>query len=1030
VSRRSISDANGSGRRSRRRYAVIALALALLLGGSNRLAAGGEHSGEVTFGGVPVPGVTVTASSGDRQLITVTDERGRFQLPDATAGVWTISVEMLGFEPLTREVTVTADPQPSAWTLTLKSFDEIARGAAPSSSSAASAQRILGSTPNAASASQAPATGGRGQGGFQRAAAASAPAAATPRPAADEAAGDADASASDGFLINGSVNNGAASPFAQAAAFGNNRRSRGSLFNYSFAVSAGNSALDARPFTFGDQPVAKPDYNDLHLAGTFGGPLRFSHVLRNGPVVFAGFQRTDNHFSTTQPGVMPTPLERTGDLSQSRDPFGQPIQIRDPLTGEPFPGNAIPAARINPQAAALIGYYPLPNVGDATGYNFQAPLLTATEQNLLTTRVTQAINSRNQLIGALAYQHTSTDQTSVFAFTDTTVLSGIDTSVTWTHLVTRALSIRPRAQFTQLSNRVTPFFANRTNVSGLAGITGNNQDPENWGPPGLGFSTITTLTDALPNVNRNQTYGGGMEVFWSHGRHNLTVGGDLKRNAVDIQSQQNPRGAWTFTGAVTGSDLADFLLGYPSTSAIATGNADKYFRAFVSDAYVSDDWRVSPTLTLQLGARWEYDTPPTELYGRLVNLAIAPGFSAATPVTGSFLQPDRHGLQPRLATAWRPVPGSSLVIRAGYGIYRNSGVYQPIITLLAQQPPLSNTFTVATSPAAPIRMADGFVPPAVGLPNTFAVDPYMRIGEVQNWQALAQRDLPGSLTIIASYLGTAGIDLPQEFLPNTFPRGATNPCLSCPSGFVYLTTNGSSSRHAGQLQLRRRLRNGLAGTLQYTLAKATDDATAFAGVNLTGTAIAQDWQNLDAERAPSNFDQRHQLTAQLQFTTGMGVAGGALLDGVKGKLWKGWTVTGALTTGSGLPFTPIVLTPPGGSGVTGSVRASVTGASAEAPAGYYLNPAGYVAPAPGQWGTSGRNSVVGPAQFTFNMGFARTFEVNQRASLDWRLDVTNVLNVLTYTGVDPIAGGSQFGLPNAANTPRKILMTVRMRFSK
>ena len=151
-------------------------------------------------------------------------------------------------------------------------------------------------------------------------------------------------------------------------------------------------------------------------------------------------------------------------------------------------------------------------------------------------------------------------------------------------------------------------------------------------------------------------------------------------------------------------------------------------------------------------------------------------------------------------------------------------------------------------------------------------EPPMRIGEVQNWQALAQRDLPGSLTIIASYLGTAGIDLPQEFLPNTFPRGATNPCLSCPSGFVYLTTNGSSSRHAGQLQLRRRLRNGLAGTLQYTLAKATDDATAFAGVNLTGTAIAQDWQNLDAERAPSNFDQRHQLTAQLQFTTGMGVA--------------------------------------------------------------------------------------------------------------------------------------------------------------
>src|SRR5262249_3907586 len=226
------------------------------------------------------------------------------------------------------------------------------------------------------------------------------------RTAITDTAGDPDASTSDGFLINGSVNNGAASPFAQTAAFGNNRRSRGSLFNYSFALSAGNSALDARPFTFGDQPVVKPDYNDLHLAGTFGGPLRFSRVLRNGPVVFASFQRTDNHVSTTQPGVMPPRLERAGNPSQGRAPFGQPIQIRDPLTGEPFPGNTIPAARISPQAAALIGYYPLPNVSDATGYNFQAPLLTATEQNLLTTRVTQSINNRNHLIRALPYPHT------------------------------------------------------------------------------------------------------------------------------------------------------------------------------------------------------------------------------------------------------------------------------------------------------------------------------------------------------------------------------------------------------------------------------------------------------------------------------------------------------------------------------------------------------------------------------------------------------------------------------------------------
>src|SRR5262249_4132734 len=153
-------------------------------------------------------------------------------------------------------------------------------------------------------------------------------------------------------------------------------------------------------------------------------------------------------------GLMPTALERAGDFSQSHDAFGQPVEIHDPLTGAPFPGNRIPGSLINPQAASLVGYYPLPNVAAGGGYNFQAPLLTTTEQNSLTTRVTQAIDNRNQVIGTFAYQHTATDQTSVFAFTDATLVSGFDTSLAWTHLVTRALSIRPRAQFTQLSNHV------------------------------------------------------------------------------------------------------------------------------------------------------------------------------------------------------------------------------------------------------------------------------------------------------------------------------------------------------------------------------------------------------------------------------------------------------------------------------------------------------------------------------------------------------------------------------------------------
>jgi hypothetical protein len=165
----------------------------------------------------------------------------------------------------------------------------------------------------------------------------------------------------------------------------------------------------------------------------------------------------------------------------------------------------------------------------------------------------------------------------------------------------------------------------------------------------------------------------------------------------------------------------------------------------------------------------------------------------------------------------------------------------------------------------------------------------------------------------------------------------------------------------------------------------------------------------------------------------MGVGGGALLDGVKGKLFKGWTVTGNLITGSGLPITPIFLsalsgTGVVGTGVTGSLRPTLTGVSTDPPSGSFLNPAAYALPPAGQFGNAGRNSVEGPLQFTFNAGVTRTFQMTERVSVDWRVDATNIINRLTYTGVNTIFGGPQFGLPGAANTPRKIQTTIRMRF--
>ena len=414
------------------------------------------------------------------------------------------------------------------------------------------------------------------------------------------------------------------------------------------------------------------------------------------------------------------------------------------------------------------------------------------------------------------------------------------------HRLNQFMFLRSRFTFNRSTNDVTPFFAFRSNVSGLAGIQGNNQNPANWGPPSLAFTGIAGLSTGQFAANTNLANGGGSELFWFRGRHSLTMGGNVRRQAFDIFSQQNPRGNFGFTGAATGSDLADFMLGLPQTSSIAFGNADKAFRQNVIEGYVNDDYRVSPVLTLNLGLRWEYESPITEAQGRLVNLSLASGFTSSTPVVADdgLLKPDRSGLQPRVSMAWRPIPGSSLVVRASYGMYRNQSVYQSIATLLAQQPPLSNTATAQTSAALPLTMATGFLQLSANPLNTFAVDPAFRVGTAHNYQASLQRDLPSSLTVIATYLGSRGTHLMQESLPNSFPIGAVNPCPSCPSGFAYLTSNGTSMRNAGSTA---KVLSGLAESCRKPVASVSGcavDVCAVAVLDSGGCcarSVAIDW---------------------------------------------------------------------------------------------------------------------------------------------------------------------------------------------
>jgi hypothetical protein len=1022
------------------------------------LAAASPFRGVVTFGGLPLPGATVTATQGTKTETAVSDADGAFQFDNLADGKWTVDIQMQTFAPAHAEVAIAPGMPAAAYELKLLSTDQIQAGAQ-------TAKPVTeASTPAPATAQTQQSQQPQGKKPAQNNAQAS--------PQEIPKAPEENEQSADGLLVQGSVNNAATSQYATNSAFGNTRSGSRGLYTGGFQVNESNSALNAQPYALSGQAAGKSSYNDFTGVAALQGPFKIPHLLPRGPNFFLAYIWTRNSSSQILTGLVPTQAEQTGNLAGLANALGQPVTVYQPGTNTPYANNQVP---VSAQAAYLLSHFykPLvPNVTGSSAYNYQAPVLDDTHQDALQSRFDKSVGRKDSFNGRFAFQSTRSDSVNLFGFVDETGTLGMNTNVQWSHRIKPRVFLYTNFTFGRNRTEVTPNFANRQNVSGAAGIAGNDQDAVNWGPPALSFNDGTAgLSDSNSSFNRNRSDDVSVSTLIYRGKHNITAGAELNKREYNDDFQQNPRGAFTFNGLATasGSALADFLVGVPDGSAIAYGNANKYFREPVYNAYINDDWRVMPILTINAGLRWDYSAPISELFGRLVNLDVNSGFTAAQPVLGSnpvgsvtgthypssLIEPERRMVEPRIGVTWRPIPASTVVIKAGYGLYPDTSVYQNVILNMAQQYPLSTSLSVANSAACPLTLASGF-PSTVtnGLlacskttPNTFAIDPNFRIGYAQNWQLSLQRDLPFALQMTATYSGVKGTHGPQEILPNSYP-GSANPCPSCPLGFEYETSNGNSIREAGQLQLRRRLRSGFAATLSYTYAKSIDDdaylggaghqtassggSSQSASLSSPSAAIAQNWLDPRAERSLSSFDQRQLLNLTAQYTSGQGLEGGTLLGGWRGRALKEWTVLGNLAYGTGLPETPVYPLTVSGTDFTIG-RPELTGTSiysSGSGAGSHLNLSAYEAPPAGQWGTAGRNSITGPDQFTFDTSMARTFRPHGKWYLDVSVNATNTFNHAAFTGWNTIwnLDNTQFGKPTSTGGMRSLQTTFHLRW--
>jgi outer membrane receptor protein involved in Fe transport len=509
----------------------------------------------------------------------------------------------------------------------------------------------------------------------------------------------------------------------------------------------------------------------------------------------------------------------------------------------------------------------------------------------------------------------------------------------------------------------------------------------------------------------------------------------VERYRQDMSNQTFSRGIFAF------ANLESFLRNQPLRFVGLRPDADveRNWRSTLFAAYLQDDLRVTPRLTLNLGARYEVVRPYTETEGRMVNLDVAPDFSGVVPVqpggTGLYsgvfpdglVRGDYNNLAPRVGLAWRATPRT--VVRGGFGVSFNNGTYAAIARQLVAQPPFAVTSTSIGSPVNPLDMSDPFAGvEASTTTNNYGVDRDYQLGVINTWNVDVDRNLARGWQAGAGYTSTRGVRLDVLRAPNRGPDGLR---IDGVQPFLWQTAEGRSTLHSATFRLRRQQVRGIAGSLSYTLARSMDDASSIGG---GGRVVAQDDRNLDAEWGLSSFDRRHQLAGSLSVELPFGADRPWLNQGGPwAAMLSNWSISTSVSLQSGTPFTARLIGAASdvARGTNGTLRADETGAPVDVDEPTllrYFNTAAFAVPVSGAFGTAGRNTIIGPGQRQVDASLGRDIRLGGNQAISIRVQASNLFNSVRFAAVDTAVNSPTFGQVVSIRPMRTVGLNVRFRF--
>ncbi len=774
---------------------------------------------------------------------------------------------------------------------------------------------------------------------------------------------------------------------------------RGNVFGF-----LRNDAMDARNYF----ATSVPKLDRRQGGGTIGGPIRGGKTF-----FFASYEKTDLTQGLPFTAAVPSDPQRAGVFATT---------VRDPLTGQPFANNIIPSSRFNPTAVRMLPLFPQANNPADPARNYVSAPNLLDDLHVGSARLDYNLSPANTFSARYSvYWDTQSNPGAVPAVVTAVRKHNQSLGATWTHVFGGRTVQEVRVGGAHIYNGMFRDDSTALDWGKELGIGGTLQelipDRLGQGPPVV---TLTGFTPVSPNNNpfirthnlRQASY----VLAHSVGNHSLKVGGEYRSQQMALDDWRNPQGTFTFTGRYTGNAMGDFLLGYPSQTTTFLGLVFMEQVNWQTGLFVQDEWRVSPSVTVNYGVRYEYQAPDREVENRWGTFDLALGRSVQVGTEGvpdTIRRAEKTNFAPRVGLVWDVSGNGTRALRAGYGTYYTSFVHNIAFSSYANTPLGSNKVFAASATTPNISLSDPF--PATFGTDTITTSGLQRDfpqGKVHRWSLDLQQELGSGMMLSLGYVGSRSVDLTRQYNinqpvlgPGTIASRRPYPNLG---DITFTDGTGTSTYNSLETKFQRRMRSGFDLLLSYTLSKAIDDG---AVSDDQGTGVLNSY-NRDAERALSAWDRRHRF-----------VISGSLQSPFDNAWARAWQISAIWTLTSGSPFTPVISFDAANIGNLGNQRPNLVGDPAldgdARSVDRWFNTAAFAAPATGTFGNSGRNTLTGPGYNSVDAALSRRFTLPKGVDVQVRVEMFNLLNRANFLLPNRIVDSPLFGTISRADPARQ-----------